>query len=409
MIAETAPDLTQRQLFLMALSCALAVAAIYYHQLLLPQITSTFGVTPTHGNLIATMTQFGYAVGLLFVVPLADAIQPRRLATIATVANSIALLACAVAPTFFLLMMSTFSVGLSAVSAQIIIPAVSARTTPSTRGRVVGWLLGGLSSGVLLARIASGIAGAYFGWRAIFVLASTFDVALVIALRKLPSSTGLTTVRYRNLMGSLLALVREEPQLRVSAASGFLVFAAFNAVWATLATLLVRPPYGFGSATIGAFGLVGFPGLVLSPHVGAVIDRIGARHMACVGAAIVGVAFLFVAAGGSRLAALMFGMTLLDVGNRVCLVANQTRIYALRPDARSRLNTVFFVWCFLGGAVGAALGSYGARHGAWLGLAKVGAAIALAAIAANALAYRGQSTSNPGARRIAECQDSSAS
>jgi predicted MFS family arabinose efflux permease len=372
----------------MAMSCALAVAAIYYHQPLLPQIVSTFGVSPTRGSLIATLTQLGYAMGLFFVVPLADSVQSRKLASLSIVGNAMALLACAAAPTFFLLAASSFAVGVTAVSAQIIIPTVAGRATPAARGRVVGSLLGGLSSGVLLARLFGGVIGAHLGWRAIFVVASIVDLALVAVLSQLPVSTGLTTVRYRDLMRSLNILLREERLLRISAASGFLVFAAFNAFWATLAALLARPPYGFGPAAIGAFGLIGLPGLVMSSRIGAVIDRLGTRKMVTAGAVTVGMAFVFVAAGGSCLATLIFGMVLLDVGNRVCLVANQSRIYALRPDARSRLNTVFFVSSFLGAAMGAALGGYGANRGTWLGLATVGWTLSLAAVAVNMLAYR---------------------
>jgi predicted MFS family arabinose efflux permease len=372
----------------MAISCALAVSAIYYHQPLLPQIASTFGVTPARGGAIATLTQLGYAVGLLLVVPLADFIQPRKLAGFAIVANATALLACAFAPTFSLLAVASLAVGVTAVSAQIIIPSVAGRATPARRGRVVGLLLGGLSSGVLLARLLSGVVGAHFGWRAIFVLASIIDILLVTVLSQLPTSTGLGTFRYRDLLRSLSVLIREERVLRVSAASGFLTFAAFNALWATLATLLAKPPYGFGPGTIGAFGFIGLSGLMMSPSIGAAIDRIGSRKMFTAGAVTVGVAFVCVAVAGCGLSILIFGMILLDVGSRVCLVANQSQIYALRPDVRSRLDTVFFVSCFLGAAMGAALGAYSVHRSAWPGLAALGLTLAIAAAAVDMLGQR---------------------
>jgi predicted MFS family arabinose efflux permease len=378
--------ISPRQLFLMALCCALAVSPIYYHQPLLPQITSTFSVPSARGTLIATLTQFGYATGLLLFVPLADGVQPRTLATRAVVANAVALIACAAAPSFFAVTLCSFLVGVTSISAQIIIPAVSGAATPATRGRVVGSLLGGLSSGVLLARTLSGIVGALWGWRSIFVIASAIDLALLLVIRELPLSNALAAIRYRELMRSLTGLVREERLLRISAMMGFLVFAAFSALWATLAVMLARAPYHYGPATIGAFGLIGLVGLLVSPPLGTIVDRVGARRVACAGAVTVAIGFAFVAAGARSLLWLIIGMVLLDLGNRASFIANQARIYALRPEARSRLNTVFMVSYFLGGAFGAALGGAGALHAGWFGLAAVGASLSFVAVAVNALA-----------------------
>jgi predicted MFS family arabinose efflux permease len=397
--------ISPRQVFLMALCCALAVSPIYYHQPLLPQIGATFAVPSARASLIATLTQLGYAMGLLLFVPLADGVQPRTLASRAIVANAVALVACAFAPSFFLLAACSFLVGMTAISAQIIIPAVSGGAAPEIRGRVVGSLLGGLSSGVLLARTLSGIVGAVFGWRSIFGIAAVIDLALLVVIRELPVSTTLATIRYRELMRSLANLVREERLLRISAAMGFLVFAAFSALWATLAALLVRPPYHYGPATIGAFGLVGLVGLSVSAQLGAMVDRIGARNIACAGALAVAVAFAFVAVGGRSLTLLVVGMMLLDLGNRASFIANQARIYALRPEARSRLNTVYMVSYFLGGALGAALGGVGALRGGWLGLAVVGVLLATAAVAVNALAYRRTNTVLADGQKCAEPVD----
>ncbi|RKU00037.1 MFS transporter [Burkholderia sp. Nafp2/4-1b] len=378
--------ISPRQVFLMALCCALAVSPIYYHQPLLPQIASTFGVPSARGSLIATLTQLGYAMGLLLFVPLADGIQPRKLASRAIVANAVALVACAAAPSFFALAQCSFLVGMTSISAQIIIPAVSGMATPETRGRVVGSLLGGLSSGVLLARTLSGGVGALWGWRSIFVIASAIDIGLLLVIRELPVSNSLAAIRYRELMHSLAGLVRQERLLRLSATLGFLVFAAFSALWATLAVLLARSPYHYGPATIGAFGLIGLVGLSVSAQVGTAVDRIGARRVATAGALTVSIAFAFIAAGGRSLTGLIVGMILLDLGNRASFIANQARIYALRPEARSRLNTVYMVSYFLGGAFGAALGGAGALRAAWLGLAAIGASLSLAAVVVNASA-----------------------
>ncbi|CAM2156776.1 putative MFS transporter, YNFM family, membrane transport protein [Pararobbsia alpina] len=384
---ETTRELTRRDVFLMAVGCALAVSAIYYHQPLLPQIASTFGVTPTQGNLIATLTQLGYALGLLLFVPLADGVQPRKLASYVVVVNAVGLLACAAAPTFHALAALSVVVGVTAITAQIIIPAASRGAAPANQGRIVGTMLGGLSSGILIARTLSGLVGAYFGWRSMFALASIVDLVLLVVISKLPPSNSLKPIHYAELMRSLITLVRQEPVLRICAAMRLLTFGAFSAFWATLAALLAQPPYGFGPASVGAFGLISLVGLLASPHIGSLVDRIGARDVASAGAAMVALAFAIVATGARHLPVLIVGMVILDLGNRAGFVANMARIQALRPEARSRLSTVYMVSYFAGGSAGAALGGYGAHAAGWIGLAAVGASLALAAVAVSALSY----------------------
>lgn len=373
----------------MAVCCALAVSTLYYHQPLLPMMAASFGLTSTQAGLIATLTQLGYGTGLLLIVPLADCRQPRRVALRAIGANAVALLACAAAPSFALLCVGSFLVGVTAITAQLIIPALSGLAAPAERGRVVGTLLSGLSAGLLLARTFGGLLGEHCGWRSVFWVASLIDgVLLLIVAGNLPALTSLSPMRYGALMRSLGSLLREEPVLRFCAASGFLIFAAFSALWATLAALLTQPPYTFGSTTIGLFGLVTVLGIVASPRIGTLVDRLGARTLTVAGATVLVVGFVFIGAGGQHLGWLIVGMVLLDFGNRVGLVANQARVQTLRAEARSRLNTVFMGSYFLGGALGAALGNYGVHRSGWIGLATVGALLALAATVTSALAPR---------------------
>lgn len=382
-------EVSDRLVTLMALCCALAVSTIYYHQPLLPQMAASFGLAPTQTGPVATLTQLGYAAGLLFIVPLADCRQPRQLALLAIAANAVALILCAVAPSFTVLCVSSLLVGVTAITTQIIIPTLSGLATPAERGRIVGSLLGGLSAGLLLARTVGGFAGTHAGWRAVFILASLGDLLLLIIVAKsLPVTTSLTTISYDRLLRSLGSLVREEGVLRYCATSGLLMFAAFSALWASLAALLAQPPYGFDSATIGLFGLVALLGIVASPHIGALSDRLGVRTMVLAGAMALAAGFACIAAGGQSLGWLILGMVLLDLGNRAGLVANQARVFTLRPEARSRLNTVFMGSYFLGGAIGAALGNYGVHQAGWLGLAAVGILLSCAAALINALSPR---------------------
>ncbi|MGZ3195794.1 MAG: MFS transporter [Croceibacterium sp.] len=316
------------------MSCALAAATSYYNQPLLPQIGASFGLTAARANLIATLTQLGYAAGLLLIVPLVDRQEPRTLASLSIAANAIMLLACALAPSFRLLCAASFAVGVTAVTAQIIIPALTGLATPAARGRILGTLLSGLSTGLLLARTVSGFIGAHAGWRAVFVLASVVDVVLLaIVMCNLPAAPSLAAISYSRLIRSLGSLVREERVLRLSAAAGFLMFAAFSALWATLAALLSQPPYGLGLAAIGAFGLVALMGIVAPPRIGPLVDRLGARSLVLWGAIALTIGFAFISETGRGLGWLVTGMVLLDFGNRAGLVANQTRVYAIRPEA----------------------------------------------------------------------------
>lgn len=383
------PGPHNRLVAVMAVSCALAVSTIYYHQPLLAQIAASFGLAPAQASLVATLTQLGYALGLVLIVPLADCRQPRTLACVAIAANALALLACAGATQFALLCAGSFAVGVTAITAQIIIPTLAGMTAPEARGKVVGSLLGGLSTGLLLARTVGGLLGDQMGWRAVFAMAALVDLLLLLMVaRALPRVAHQVQASYGELLRSLPRLLREEPILRFSAACGFMMFAAFSALWASLAALLSEPPYGFSPATIGLLGLAAAVGIMASPRIGALADHLGTPRTVIVGVATLLTGFALVAAGGHSLVALVAGMVLLDLGNRAGLVANQARLYALRAEARSRLNTVFMGSYFLGGATGAALGSYGAHHGGWTGLALVGASFAAGAGLINAWSMR---------------------
>lgn len=181
------------------------------------------------------------------------------------------------------------------------------------------------------------------------MLASLSDVLLLfIVAKRLPATASLQTISYGRLLGSLGSLVKQESVLRYCAASGLLMFAAFSALWASLAALLAQPPYGLDSATIGLFGLVALLGIVASPYIGTLTDRLGRHIMVLAGAMTLALGFACIAAGGQHLGWLILGMVLLDLGNRAGLVANQARVFTLRTEARSRLNTVFMGSYFLG-------------------------------------------------------------
>jgi predicted MFS family arabinose efflux permease len=366
-------SLSPAQIYTMAVACAFAIATLYYNQPLLPLIKATFGTSDYQASLIVTLGQIGYALGLFLFVPIGDRIDRRRLILSLLLANTVCEAACAMAPDFRSFLGATFIAGLTTVTPQIIIPTVAGIAAPSRRGRVVGVLLSGMSAGLLFGRTFSGFVGEMAGWRSVFVLAMFFNLLLIVAIWfLLPRPAATTDMSYPRLLRSLWRLFVEQPVLRAACATGFLAFGAFSALWATLASLLFRPPYHFGANIAGAFGLVGIVGIFSTPVVGRLVDRLGTGFVVGAGAATVAVAFVFVSRGESALWPVVVGIALIDIGYRAVLVANQTRIYPLQAGAHSRLNTLFMTSVFLGGAVGSVCGAAAAAYWSWTGLAAAG-------------------------------------
>lgn len=366
----------------MAVACGFAVANIYYNQSMLPLLAATFQRSTSEAGQIATITQLGYAAGLFLFVPLGDRVARKPLILALLGANTLALIGSALASTFAGLLIVSVLLGLTSISAQIIIPAASLLAAPAERGKVLGILISGLSSGILLARTVSGFVGGYAGWRAMYGIAAGLDVVLVllIALR-LPSASSATNLSYPALLRSVLSLLHKEPVLRVTAVTGALMFAAFSSFWGSLAFLLAQPPYGFGSDVAGMFGLAALIGIALSTGIGSLSDRLGARRVLPGGALVLALASASLWFGASSFVMLVVAAILIDIGNRAGLIAGQARIYALSVEARSRLNTVFMVLYFIGAAAGSASGAVAADHFGWHGVAVAGSLLALVAFA----------------------------
>ncbi|MCT8352930.1 MULTISPECIES: MFS transporter [Photorhabdus] len=367
-------------LILLSAACGFAVANIYYNQPLLPIIGTSFNVNGSISGWIATLTQIGYAAGLLFFGPLGDTLSRRKLIFCLLIGNIISLILCATAPNFTYLLASSLIVGLTSISAQIIIPAVSGWVIPEKRGRAVGSLMSGLFAGALLARALSGAVGEHFGWREMFILAALIDICLFFLVWfVLPEIETPHTMTYGQLLISLGKLVKQQPLLREAALSGFLLFAAFNTLWGSLALLLSQPPYGWGSDITGLFGLTGIVGMLASPIIGSLTDRFGGKAIVAAGALLVTLALCLISGTSHSILFLFVGIILLDLGSRAGLVANQIRLYTLLPDARSRLNTIFMTCYFAGGAIGSSLGAVAAWHFSWYGVAFSGGGCALLA------------------------------
>lgn len=358
-----------------------AVATIYYNQPLLAVLVAEFGERAA--LLVPTASLVGYGLGILFLVPLGDALPRRDLIVRQLLGLALALVVAGLAPNLAVLTLASLAIGVLACAAQQAVPFAAELAPDATRGRIVGGVMTGLLSGILLARTASGLVGAHFGWRSVFLAAAGVSVALAfVAWRTLPRIVPKQRLRYRALMLSLVHLVRTQPVLRTASLTQALLFASFNAFWATLALLVEAPPFGLTAAGAGLFGVIGVAGALIAPHSGRYSDRRGARPVVIAGSAFVVAAFAVLAfAGQTSLVAIGLGVLLLDIGLNGALIANQTRAYALVPGARGRINTVLFTAIFVGGAVGAFSGSRAFLYAGWPGVCAVGGICALAALA----------------------------
>jgi predicted MFS family arabinose efflux permease len=380
--APVARPLANGLVWLMALTCGLVVANIYYNQPLLAAIGRTFHISDSRASLLATATQVGYTLGMVLVVPLGDMLERKRLILLMLLAAAGCLGAAAVAPTFGLLAGASVLIGICSSVPQLLLPMAATLAPAADRGRIVGRVMSGLLIGILLSRTVSGYVGAHLGWRTVFEGAAALMLALAGLLAwRLPRDRPAFAGSYASLMQSLGTLVRELPALRRSALVGGAIFASFSVFWTTLTFYLAGPAYHYGSDVAGFFGLVGALGALAAPLAGKVADTRGPRYAITVGIALALVAYVLLGAGGGYLAGLVLGVILLDVGVQSAHISNQTLVFSLRPEARSRLNTVYMTGYFTGGSLGSVVGGWAWMHYGWLGACAVGIAFVLLALA----------------------------
>jgi predicted MFS family arabinose efflux permease len=374
--------LDSKLVLLLAVACGAVVANLYYAQPLLHTIAGDLGVSNGTAGLLVTASQVGYATGLLFIVPLGDLLERRRLVTRMVLLSAIALAGAALAPGFGVLAAAVMVAGLASVVAQILVPFASTLAADEERGRVVGRVMSGLLLGILLARTVSGLVAQAGGWRLVYALAAALMVALAALLwRFLPRSEPSEHLPYRELLRSVASLVREEPVLRRRMASGFLLFASFSILWTSVAFLLSGPPFGYSNAAIGAFGLAGLAGAGAASLAGRFADS-GHGRLAQLGFLLCVLAgWGLLALGSSTVAPLIAGIVVLDLGVQGAHILNQSAIYALRPEARSRLTTAYITAYFAGGALGSAASAYAWSAGSWGAVTALGAAVAALGLA----------------------------
>jgi len=375
--------LSRSLVILLAFACGAAVANLYYAQPLLHAIASGIHTSSSNAALLVTATQIGYAAGLVLLVPLGDLLDRRRLVSRMLVVTALGLVGAAAAPTLGVLALALGVVGVTSVVAQILVPFASALASEDERGRVVGQVMSGLLMGILLARTVSGLGAALLGWRAVFAIAAGLMVLLSAALwRALPEVAPQGGPPYLKLLASVAVLIREEAVLRRRMIYGALGFASFSVLWTSLALLLSRPPFSYGEAVIGLFGLAGLAGTIAAQAAGRVADRGGSRSATGFFLAAIALGWVLCALGKTEVLLIIAGIVVLDLGIQGQHILNQTMIYALRPEARSRLTTAYMTGNFLCGALASAGTDLAWRSGGWLAVCALGGGLSILALLA---------------------------
>jgi predicted MFS family arabinose efflux permease len=353
----------------MAVGVGLIVANGYYIQPLLAVIGRAFHASLATVGSLAMVTQIGTALGMLLFVPLGDKYERRSLITLLVSAAGISLALLAASANLAWLLLACFAVGASTATVHVIVPFAAHLAPERDRGRIVGFVLSGMLIGILLARTFSGFWGSAFGWRSVYWFAAAVMFLLAATYRRmLPRAAPVFHLSWSALMGSIAGLVRKHSILRQASFSGAMSFGAFSAFWTTLIFLLGTPPFHYGAKVAGLFGLVGVVGAAAAPLVGHFADKKGTWTAVLLGMLITFSGFLVLLAAGRTLLGLILGVILLDAGVQATHVANQTRIYALDPGARGRLNTVYMVSYFVGGALGSYFGTICWIHAKWTGV-----------------------------------------
>lgn len=372
---------------LLATGAGLSVANLYYSQPLLGTLASALPAPAAYVGLIPTLTQLGYALGLLLLAPLGDRFDRRRIILAKLAVLLLALLGASLAPGLHGLLLASLVTGLAATVAQDLVPAAATLSPPAERGRIVGTVMTGLLLGILLSRVVSGLVGEWLGWRAVYLFAALSIAAIAVAVwRGLPAFAATTRLSYPALLGSLGALWRRHAALRRATLAQALLSVGFSAFWSTLALYLHAGPFQLGSAAAGAFGLAGAAGALAAPWAGRLADRHGSEWVTRLGIGLAALAFASLLLlpwlpGVTGLVLLALATVVFDLGVQATLIAHQAQVYGLEPEARSRLNAVLFTGMFIGMASGAALGSLLLARLGWSGVAGLALATALLALA----------------------------
>jgi predicted MFS family arabinose efflux permease len=367
---------------LLAVGSGMTVANLYYAQPLLSSLSQVFHLDTATAGVLITVTQIGYVVGMLFLVPLGDRLEKRRLVTVLLAVATVALAVAGFATSFPMLFAASLVSGATSVVAQILVPYAASLAPDHARGRIVGRVMSGLLAGILLSRTVSSLVSDVASWRYVYFGSAVLMALLALALRvALPQQAPTTSLAYGQVLRSTFRLVRTHPALLRRGLYQAAMYAAFSAFWTTVSFVLTGPRFHYSPIGVGVFALVGAAGAAVAPLAGRWADRELARPVTGIAFVVAALAFAVAGFGQRQIILIALAGILIDVAVQTTLILGQHTIYRLDAGARSRLNSAFMAVFFAGGALGSQLGSLAYHAAGWTGVSVLGAALPLIALA----------------------------
>lgn len=373
--------LSQTTLLLMATACGLCAGANYFNQPLLNSMVQHLHISDAQASSTVTMAQVSYGLGLLFLVPLGDMLERRRLVLTLMLLAACGMLLSGIsglAGSFALLAAGTLMAGVFSVAAQVLVPMAATFAAPGTNGRAVGLVMSGLLVGILASRSVAGILSDLGGWSTVYWVGAVATALMALLLaRALPKAAPTSVVGYGEVMKSLGALLRQHPRLRSRALIGGTGFATVSVLFSSMALLLAGPGFELSDLMIGLIGIVGIAGALMANVAGRMADKGLEQHTTLAGAILMLLGWLCLWLGGSSIWWFMLGLLIVDGALQALHISNQNVIYALAPEARSRINAVYMTTYFVGASIGSALGSWAWLHHGWNGTSLMGGILGL--------------------------------
>ncbi|WP_261817926.1 MFS transporter [Vibrio gallicus] len=387
--------LSKARLLLMSSAVSATAANLYYNQPILPQIGHDLGLTSAQLGTIPAAGQIGYATALLLLSPLGDKLPRRRLISVLSMLLITSSLLAFSANSLLVLIVACFAIGLSANITQQLIPFAASLSTPENKGKVIGTLMTGLTIGILLSRTLSGFIGEQFGWRAVFLMSASLATLFGLLLYKfLPENKPTNNMPYLQLVASMGSLLKQHLILRQSALTGAFWFASFNALWATLALHVHQSPFNYDAQQAGLFGIIALAGVVGARVSGVLVAKVGSRNMINAALLLIASGFIVSALFGNNLIGLIAGIILVDLGVFSAQVSNQVRVFSIDPTAQSRINGIYMLGYYLGGAFGSFAGVMAFEHLGWSGVAGFSVIMVLGSLITNNLVSAAKKAEN---------------
>lgn len=367
--------------FLMAFAIGVTIASNYYAQPLLHSITHDLHIAVEHAGSIIMTAQLSYAVGLLFITPLGDMIERKRLILILMLLSTCGLIISASSQNLWMLIVGTAMTGLFSTVAQVLIPFAATLAKPEQRGKIVGILMSGMLLGILLGRTFAGAISTIADWHYVYWIATGIMLIVTFLLwLSLPRYRNHISINYLQLLLSIGALYRQEPVLKIRSLLAITSFALFSLLWTPLAFLLTDAPYHYSDFIIGLFGLAGAAGALGLPIVGKLSDKGKGKTATTIGLVLLLASWLPLSLAQYSIIALILGVILLDFAVQVTHVSNMSAIYQIRPEARSRINTGYMVSYFTGGMLGSVGSTYLFSHYGWIAIVIAGTILGISGV-----------------------------